>query len=48
MHKNFRSKNLKGRDHSVLEWSLGKLRGDVWTGWIWLRRGTSGGLLWTW
>jgi hypothetical protein len=28
----------------ILEWILGKQGGKVWTGCIWLRRGTSGGL----
>jgi hypothetical protein len=46
--------NLKGRDHSedvgidgriILELILGKQVGKVWTGFIWLRIGTSGGLL---
>jgi hypothetical protein len=29
----------------VLEWILGKWGGKVWTGFIWYRIGTSGGLL---
>jgi hypothetical protein len=29
----------------ILEWILGKYVGKVWTGCIWLRIGTSGGLL---
>jgi hypothetical protein len=29
----------------ILEWILGKQVGKVWTGSIWLRIGTSGGLL---
>jgi hypothetical protein len=29
----------------ILEWIVGKLDGEVWTGFIWLRIGTSGGLL---
>jgi len=29
----------------ILEWILGKLGGRVWTGFIWLRIGISGGLL---
>jgi hypothetical protein len=42
---------MKGRDHSdnlgingriVLEWILGKYSGKVWTGFVWLRIGTSG------
>jgi hypothetical protein len=48
--------NLKGRDYlenlgtdkrKILEWMLGKYGGKVWTGFIWLRIGTSGGLLQT-
>jgi hypothetical protein len=44
----------EGRDHAeylgldwriLLEWILGKCGGKVWTGFIWLRIGTSGGLL---
>jgi hypothetical protein len=44
--------NLKGRDHLevlgvdgkiLLEWILGKHDGKVWTGFIWLWIGTSGG-----
>jgi hypothetical protein len=44
----------EGRDHSedlgvdgnlILEWILGTMGGKVWTGLIWLRIGTSGGLL---
>jgi hypothetical protein len=47
-------RNLKGRSHSedldidgniILEWILGKHSGKLWTGFIWLRIGTSGGLL---
>jgi hypothetical protein len=43
--------NLKGRDHFgdlsidgkiMLEWTLGKYDGRLWTGFIWLRTGTSG------
>jgi hypothetical protein len=53
----FWSEGLKGRDHSedlgvdgrmVLKLILGKQCGKVWTGFIWLRIGTSGGLSWTW
>jgi hypothetical protein len=29
----------------ILEWILGKQCGRVWTGFFWLRIGTSGGLL---
>jgi hypothetical protein len=45
---------LKGRDHAedlhvdgkmIFEWILEKQGGKVWTGFIWLRIGTSGGLL---
>jgi len=45
---------LKGRVHSenldvdgkiILEWTLRKQGRKVWTGCIWLRTGTSGGLL---
>jgi hypothetical protein len=44
----------EGRDHSedlgvdrriILEWILGKWGRKTWTGFIWLRIGTSGGLL---
>jgi hypothetical protein len=54
MHAQFWSENLKERDHSenlgadgkvILEYILGKYGGNVWTGFIWLRIGTSGGLL---
>jgi hypothetical protein len=46
--------NLKGKDHSedlyidgriILAQSLEKQGGKVWTGFIWLRKGTSGRLL---
>jgi hypothetical protein len=46
--------NLERRDHSevlgadgkiTLEWILGKKGENMWTGFIWLRIGTSGGLL---
>jgi hypothetical protein len=45
---------LKRRDHSeelgvdgriILEWNLGRYGRRVWNGCIWLRIGTSGGLL---
>jgi hypothetical protein len=46
-------KNLQGRNHSedldvdgmATEWILGKYGGKVWTGFIWLRIGSSGRLL---
>jgi hypothetical protein len=55
MHTKFWSKNLKERTHSedlsvdgkILDGILGKQGGKVWTGIIWLRLGTGGGLLWT-
>jgi hypothetical protein len=46
------SENLRVRDHLedldiegriILEWILGKFSGKVWTGLIWLRRGTMAG-----
>jgi len=49
--------NLEGREPSedlgvdrkiILEWITGKQGGKVWTGFIWLRMGTEGGLLCTW
>jgi hypothetical protein len=52
MHTKFWSENLQGSDHSedlgvdekiILEWILGKYDGKVWTGFLWLRIGTSGG-----
>jgi hypothetical protein len=54
MHIRFWSKNVKGKGHSeylcadgkiILEWILGKKGGKKWTGCIWLRIRTSGGLL---
>jgi hypothetical protein len=54
MHTEFWSENLKGRDQSedldvdgriTLQWILGKMGGKLWTGYSWLRTGTSGGLL---
>jgi len=48
------SENLKEKEHSedvgidgkiILEWILGKWSGEVWTGLLWLRIGTSGELL---
>jgi hypothetical protein len=49
----FWSENLKGRCHLkdlgvdgriIVECALGKYGGKVWTGFIWFRTGTSGGL----
>jgi hypothetical protein len=45
------SENLKGRDHSedlgvdgrISDWILEKWGWKLWTGFIWLRIGTSGG-----
>jgi hypothetical protein len=54
MHTHLWSKKLKGGDHSVdlgvdrkiiLEWMLEEKGGKLWTGCIWLRIGTNGGLL---
>jgi hypothetical protein len=53
MHTNFSPGRLKGRDNSedlgddgkILEWILGESSGKVWTVLIWLKIGTSGGLL---
>jgi hypothetical protein len=54
MHTKFWSINLKGRDHAqdldidgkiIFEWILGKYGAKMWTGFIWLRIGTSGGIL---
>jgi hypothetical protein len=54
MHTKFWSGNLKGRDHSenlevneriISELILEKQGGKMWIGCIWLRIGTSGGLL---
>jgi hypothetical protein len=53
MHTVFWLVNLNGRYHLedlgvdgkvIVEWILGKQRGRMWTGCIWLRIGTSGGL----
>jgi hypothetical protein len=50
----FWSENQKGRDHSkdidvdwkaILEWILGKQGGKMWTAFMWVRMGTSGGTL---
>jgi hypothetical protein len=53
MHRKFLPGNLNGRDHledmhvdgRTILLILEKLGGKVWTGYIWLRTGTSGGLL---
>jgi hypothetical protein len=54
MHVRFWSENLKGRDHSkdldvdgkiILEYILRKKGGKAWSGFIWIRIGTIGGLL---
>jgi hypothetical protein len=53
MNTIFGLENLKGRDHledqgidsRILEWILGKLGRILWTGLIWLKIRTSGGLL---
>jgi hypothetical protein len=53
VHTTFWSEILKGRGHPeecvvdrkvILEWILEK-KGEIWTGCIWIRIGTSGGLL---
>jgi hypothetical protein len=52
----FLLENMKGRDHVedrgvdgriIFEWTLGKWGARVWTGFIWLRIGTSDGIFWT-
>jgi hypothetical protein len=54
MHTKVWSENLKGRDHSedldmneriILDWMLEEKCGKFWTGFMWLRLGTSGCLL---
>jgi len=50
MHIKCWSEELKGRDigiggRTILEWILGKYGGKLWTGFIWLGTGTSGGIL---
>jgi hypothetical protein len=54
MHITFWSENLKGKDNSeeldvegtiMLEWILGIQGRNMWTEFIWLWVGTSGGLL---
>jgi hypothetical protein len=56
MRTEFWSGNPKGRDYSgdldvdgriILEWILGRYGGNLWTGYIWLRIGSSDGPLWT-
>jgi hypothetical protein len=39
------SKDLRVDGKTILEWILGKLGGRVWSRFIWLRAGTSGGIL---
>jgi len=57
MNTKFWSENLKGSDHSedlgvdrriILEYILRKYGRKVWTGFIWLRKWTSGRISWTW
>jgi hypothetical protein len=52
MHIKFWSENFKERDleaidteRKILKWILQKQCEMVWTGFIWLRKGISGGLL---
>jgi hypothetical protein len=54
VHTTFWPENMKGRNHkedldidgmTVLKWILKKDDVRVWTGFIWLRVGTSGGLV---
>jgi hypothetical protein len=56
MHTKFWLEDLKGRDHSEeqgvderikLKWILERQRVKLWTGFIWLRTGASGGVLQT-
>jgi hypothetical protein len=53
-HTNFLVGKPEGKNHSenldigekkILEWILVKYGGKVWTGYIWIGTGTSGGLL---
>jgi hypothetical protein len=53
----FLLENLKGREHlrdlgadgrKTLKWIINKYGMGVWTGFKWLRIGSSGGLLCTW
>jgi len=46
MRTKFLSEHL-GADGKMLEWMLGKWDGKMLTVCMWLRMGTSGGLLWT-
>jgi len=57
MHTVFWLENLRVGDHSedqvvdgkiILECILGRYDGREWTGFIWLRIRTNGGLMWTW
>jgi hypothetical protein len=41
-HSEYIDLDIEGR--KILEWMLGQRGGRVWTGCIWLRIGTSGGL----
>jgi hypothetical protein len=54
MHTGFRRESQKERDHKedvdvgwrvIFKWILEKYYGVIWTGFIWLRIGTSGRLL---
>jgi hypothetical protein len=56
MRRKLWSANLKGKDQSeilrldgktILKWIIRKQGGKVWTGFVWLRTGTSDGLLLT-
>jgi hypothetical protein len=51
VYTKFQFAYLKGRDYlkdlGMDEWILQKWCGKVWTGFIWLRTGTSGRLLWS-
>jgi hypothetical protein len=44
---NIHSEDLDMDGKIILEWILGKYGGKMRIGWIWLRTGTIGGLLWT-